>query len=349
MVRCTPPASARPGARALIRADGSLEGWVGGSCAQPLVVREALEALRDGRARLVRLSPAAVPGSRSSPDVVEYLMTCHSGGTLEIFIEPLLPAPQLWVLGGAPVCRALAAMGRLLGYEVVAVDPDPHASPMPEADVVVSPFEPGCIRRGDRAYVVVATMGTADEELLEAALRSQAGYVALVASRRRAAALRDYLAERGVSPEQLARLKAPAGLDIGAQTPQEIALSILAEITRARSTSMVESARAGSAPRLPAGAAAAPDSERGTRSPERGTPNAELRTRKVELGARNSERGFTAATPPAEATDPVCGMSVSTHDARYLTEHAGQTYYFCCARCKASFEAEPAAYAPAAG
>src|SRR5262245_9353256 len=131
VVRCEPPASARPGAKAVIRADGSIEGWVGGSCAQSVIVAEAQRALRDGKPRLVRLSPAVGEDGSSQPDVVEYLMTCHSGGTLESFVEPVVPQPRLCVVGDTPVARTLASLGATLGYRVERIDPtaDPHADP----------------------------------------------------------------------------------------------------------------------------------------------------------------------------------------------------------------------------
>jgi xanthine dehydrogenase accessory factor len=222
VVRCEPPASARPGAKAVIRVDGSMQGWVGGSCAQPLVVKEAQRVLSEGRPCLIRLCPNAGESGRQQPDVVEYLMTCHSGGTLEIFVEPVMPQPRLCIVGETPVALTLATLGQALGYRVERVDP---AALTPER------FAPG-----RRTAVVIATMGAADEEAVEAALRSAAPYVALVASPRRAAVLRDYLATRGVPAERIAKLRAPAGLDIGARTQEEIALSIMAEIVQLRSS-----------------------------------------------------------------------------------------------------------------
>jgi xanthine dehydrogenase accessory factor len=299
VVRCEPPASARPGAKAVIRADGTMDGWVGGSCAQPLVIREAQEALRDGKPRLLRLSPTAGEGASRRPGLVEYLMTCHSGGTLEIFIEPVIPVPRLWVVGDTPICRTLATLGQLLGYRVDSVEPMGGASASSESPVLAA-LAPERGGQGRQTFVVVATMGTADEEALEAALRSPVAYVALVASPRRAEVLCDYLATRGLTPEQLQKLKAPAGLDIGAATPEEIALSIMAEIVQVRA--------------------------------------------KLPIETRTTD----TALPP-EATDPVCGMSVSTRDARFVAEHSGTTYYFCCAGCKAKFEAEPSLFATVRG
>jgi xanthine dehydrogenase accessory factor len=282
VVRCDPPASARPGAKAIVRRDGTIEGWVGGSCAQDLVAREAQRAIETGTPRLLRLSPSAGAESRQRADVVEYLMTCHSGGTLEIFIEPIVPAPLLRLVGETPIVETLATLGQTLGYRVEHSD---------RRNAIETP---STLEQGP-AFVVVATMGTADEEAIEAALRSDAPYVALVASPRRAAVMRDYLTARGITSEQLARLKAPAGLDLGSQRPEEIALSIMAEIVQVRS-----------------------------RMTDFPTPR--------------------TAEPTAEAIDPVCGMTVTTRDARHFAEHEGTTYYFCCPHCRAAFERNPGSF-----
>jgi xanthine dehydrogenase accessory factor len=218
VVRCERPTSAKPGAKALIRADGTLTGWVGGACAEPVVVREALDALRDGRPRLVALVGEG-GGSRSQTDgVLEYPMSCHSGGTLEIYVEPYLAKPLLLLVGHGPVIETLATLARAADYSVATVGGD-------AIDQGLERFSPTA-----RASVVVATHADSDEDALERALRTEAGYVSLVASRRRAAVILERLERRGVPPERLGRIKAPAGLDLGARTPPEIAVSILAEI-----------------------------------------------------------------------------------------------------------------------
>jgi xanthine dehydrogenase accessory factor len=219
VVRAVRPTSAKPGARALVRMDGSLRGWIGGSCAEPAVVREALRALRDGQPRLIALVGEGSP-ARAREGMVEYAMSCHSGGTLEIYIEPVLAAPRVILIGGGPVVATLARLAEAVAFAVTVAGLDDAARELAGLGV------------GARTSVVVATHGAADEDVLEHALRSDAGYVSLVASRRRAAAVIEVLRERGVPEERLRRLRAPAGLDIGAVTPQEIAASILAEIVQ---------------------------------------------------------------------------------------------------------------------
>jgi xanthine dehydrogenase accessory factor len=217
VVRCEPPTSAKPGAKALVRADGSVSGWVGGACAEPVVVREALSALRDGRPRLVGLIGEGRRGPGRTEGLLEYPMSCHSGGTLEIYVEPYLPKRRLVIVGQGPVVETLATLAGAVEHSVVVLREGAVPSGLGRLDLA-------------GAAVVVATHGNFDEDALARVLTSQAGYVSLVASRRRAAAIVESLRQRGVPSEHLARLKAPAGVDIGASTPEEIAVSILAEI-----------------------------------------------------------------------------------------------------------------------
>ena len=222
VVRCERPTSAKPGAKALIRRDGSLAGWVGGACAEPVVVREALNALRDGQPRLIALvgEGGAAPGRTEG--VAPYTMTCHSGGTLEIYVEPFLPKPLLVLVGHGPVIETLAALGRATDFAVTVVGADAMGEELARLPL------------GPQAAVVVATHGNADEEALERVLGAGAGYVSLIASRKRAAAVIESLRRRKLSEDRIGCLKAPAGLDIGAVTPEEIAVSILAEIVQMR-------------------------------------------------------------------------------------------------------------------
>jgi xanthine dehydrogenase accessory factor len=218
VVRCQAPTSAKPGAKALIRQDASIEGWVGGACAEPVVTREALNALRDGRPRLVGLYGEGGRTPDRAEGILDHVMTCHSGGTLEIYVEPYLPVPLLVLVGHGPVVETLATLGRAAGYSVVPLRDDAAGAGL------------DALGLGRRASVVIATHADSDEDALARVLRTEAGYVSIVASRRRAASVVERLRERGVPAERLGRFKAPAGLDLGAVTPAEIAVSILAEI-----------------------------------------------------------------------------------------------------------------------
>ena len=210
VVRSLRPASARPGDRALLLGEGRPLGWVGGGCVHTAIEREAARALADATPRLVRLSPEQTP----EEGIISYPMTCHSGGTLDIYLEPVLPAPELVILGESPVADALAALAAPLGYRVRTSLED--------------------ISTQD-AWVVAAAMSSdEDHPAVRAALERGVQYVAMVASRRRTEALLDELRAEGLAEDVIARLKAPAGLDIGAASGPEIALSILAEVVQRR-------------------------------------------------------------------------------------------------------------------
>lgn len=228
VVRCERPTSAKPGAKALIRPDGSVAGWVGGACAEPVVAREALAALRDGRPRLIVLVGEGGRDPTRTEGIVHLPMTCHSGGTLEIYVEPFLPKALLVLVGHGPVIETLATLGESTGYAVTVLPADGVASALHH------------LQPGPDSSVVVATHGELDEEALTQVLATPAGYISLVASRKRAGSIVETLRTRGVPREHLDRFKAPAGLDIGAVTPEEIAVSILAEIIHARHSRKTE-------------------------------------------------------------------------------------------------------------
>jgi xanthine dehydrogenase accessory factor len=291
VVRAEAPTSAKPGAKALVDADGNIEGWIGGGCAQPAVVKSVRQALADGRPRLIRISPTR--DGQVEEDVVAYGMTCHSGGTLEIFIDPVLPRPMLAILGASPAAQSLAGLAPRVGFEVAAAAPGATRGLFPDAASTADSFVlPQPVPR----FAVVATQGKGDEEALEAALAAGAPRVWFIASRRKAEKVKTYLKERGHDPARVDAIVAPAGLDIGAATPQEIALSVLAAIVKA------------------------------------------LRTESQPAIARQAE---VPAAAPAEAIDPVCGMTVDPATARHRSEYQGSSYYFCCPHCKHAFDKRP--------
>jgi xanthine dehydrogenase accessory factor len=304
VVRRQPASSSQAGDMALITAAGAFHGFLGGSCTQPTVIREAQRALAEGRPRLIALAPDPETVRRSG--VTVFPMTCNSGGTVEIYLEPVLPAPRLVVFGVSPTARALARLGKAMGYSVVAVDPAAEPELFPDADQVVTDL--GRVPRlyapspGPR-FAVVATLGDRDEEAIRDALAMAPAYLGVVASRKRFAQIRETLLAGGVAAPALDAIHSPAGLNIGAARPEEIALSVLAEI--------VELQRAG--------AQAAP--------------------------ADTAKPAAAAALEAAEAIDPICGMAVMIAGARHTAEHAGRTYYFCCGGCRQRFLAAPESFA----
>jgi xanthine dehydrogenase accessory factor len=278
VVRAQRPTSAKAGDSALVLPDGTIDGFVGGACAESTVRLEGLRLLATGESTLLRITPSDAASDPDREGVVTVANPCLSGGTLEIFLEAMVPPPLVAVLGDAPVARALVEVGTALGYEMV---PATEAVP------------------ADTAAVVVASHGREEEPVLVAALRAGVPYVALVASRRRAAAV---LA--GLSDVDTGRVHAPAGLDIGALTPAEVALSIFAEIVASRRT-LIDVGRSSTAQ---------PDQT----GPDRPTS--------------------------CENTDPVCGMAVAVTATALQLTHAGRTWYFCGSGCRTAFADAPDRY-----
>jgi len=230
VVRAEKPTSAKAGAKAIITEDGALTGWIGGSCAEPTVRREAKKALQDGLPRLIRLCPPEKMGQAPQEGVIEIALTCISGGTLEIYIEPQLAQPHLIVIGHLETAEVLVHLGKGLGWRVSLMGLDVRRERFSSADHIFDELDFSHLAINQNTYVVVASHGNYDEDMLVAALQSKAPYVALIASKTRANAILQYLRESNLTEEQITRLKYPAGLDIGSITPEEIALSILAEI-----------------------------------------------------------------------------------------------------------------------
>lgn len=207
------PSSGKAGSKAIIRPDGSVRGWIGGACARPTVVREALASLQDGGSRLLSLGM-----DEHRPDVVAVPMACASEGAMEVYVEPFLPAPDLHIVGASPMTETLAALAGTLGWRVSRYD-DPQLGELTEASMVV-----------------VATQGDFDEPAVEAALHTPARYVGLVASAKRATAVTEWLRARGISDDAMAKLHSPAGLDLGRIEHEEIAVAVLAELVALRAT-----------------------------------------------------------------------------------------------------------------
>ena len=234
VVSCENPTSAKPGAKAIVLQDGSVRGWIGGSCAQPIVSQEAKKALRDGLPRLLKIGANEAAEFGRSNGALNFEMTCYSGGAMEIFIEPVLPKAQLLLVGNSPDLQALARLAEVMNFQVFVFDPEITEGCFPQGSKIYSEMDFNHIRNANHAFVVVATHGRYDEEAVREALASEATYIGLIASKKRASAIFDYLKSQGVTEEQLNRVKVPAGLDIGARSPDEIALSILAEIVEYR-------------------------------------------------------------------------------------------------------------------
>ena len=276
------PQSAKPGSKAIITADGSSIGWVGGGCVQPIVLREAKQALQTGKPKLLTISPDAA--REDWKGVESYRMTCEGGGSLEIYLEPFLPKPQLVIVGRSPVAQTVAHLGQLLDFKVIVADPQAASESFPDADLLIKDLSEVRNHIHEGSYVVVATMGNGDEEGLLAVVGTRPRYLGLVASEKKSKALFEYLLETGTTPEDIGVITCPAGVEFGGETLPEIALSVAAELTRLRRAT---------------------------------------------------------STKPAErpvATDPICGMTVEVENAKYTSVVGDETIYFCCLRCKETFD-----------
>ena len=236
VVRTVSVTAAKAGAKAIILPDGSMsEGWIGGGCARAAVLKAAREALADGQSRLVSVEPPDVLQAKGvaageEREGIRFVKNmCPSQGTMDIFVEPVLPRPEIVVCGSSPVAVALADLAHRLGFALTTCAPAAEQAAFQESDRRIEGYALPVDQEGAR-FIVVSTQGRGDEAALMAALAANADYVAFVGSRRKAEVLRAKLLKDGVDPERLARLKAPAGLDLGAITPEEIALSILSEI-----------------------------------------------------------------------------------------------------------------------
>jgi xanthine dehydrogenase accessory factor len=237
VVRTVSVTAAKAGAKAIIRPDGSIvAGWIGGGCARGAVLKAARESLADGEPRMVSVQPEDLlaelgvkPGeSRDGVRFAENM--CPSKGTMDVFVEPVLPHPALVILGVSPVALSLATQARALGYHVTLAAPSGDLPPAADADLLIDGLVLGALHQA-RRFIVVSTQGKGDEAALRTAVATDAAYHAFVGSRRKMSALRAKLLVEGVDASRLDRVKAPAGLDLGAITPEEIAMSILAEIT----------------------------------------------------------------------------------------------------------------------
>lgn len=323
VVRREPPVSANVGDHAVVTGDGELHGWIGGAaCAQTTAISEATAVLESGEPRLVGIAPD--PDTVDRPGLDAFPMHCHSEGVLELFIEPVNPTPTLVIVGNSPVARSLARLAGELDVDVTVVDPD--AADDGEYDTVTA-TDPDTIvdATGPKPLVVVASMGQYDARGVAAGIRADAPYIGLVASDARSTEVTDRAARLlDADPEAVAgAVTNPAGVDIAAHSPAEIATSILAEVVDARSNAGVIGARAGGS-----GCSSTAES-----SSAAGEVAADIET--VDA--------FDTDDTDDLVTDPVCGMDVEPGDAPTV-EHDGTTYHFCCAGCADSFRNDPESY-----
>ncbi|MCQ3810007.1 MAG: XdhC family protein [Acidimicrobiia bacterium] len=302
------PSSGQQGSQAVILPDGAVRGWLGGACAEPTVIVEALACLGHGEPRLLCLGPSEGrdhhrdPGQGQAGDQSDGLrtiaMACDSEGAMEIYLEPSLPAPQVVVIGRTPAVDAIAAVATAIGWDAVIIDDGGQSDDHEYSELVRTTLDLGDLTIDQATAMVVATQGHYDDVALAAALGTDAGYIGLVASAKRAEAMRDYLRSQGFGDNDLARIHAPAGMNLGRIPNREIAAAVMADLVARRADGQLA----------------------------------------AETASGSGDR-------PEDAIDPICGMTVLVADARYHTVHEGTDYYFCAAGCQQRFESEPEVFA----
>ena len=299
------PVSAHLGDRAIVYADGRMEGFVGGACSREIIRQHALECLRLGHARLISIRPDAGATTTQDAEHVVVPMLCVSEGAVDVYVEPNLRQRRLVVAGTTPVADALTRIALALDYDVVRIvdahelrDLEPQAAALGFTLAPLDALEVVIRDAGGDAAAIVASQGHYDDRALEVILRSGAAYVGLVASRTRGATVLKGLQGDGVP--NVGSIRSPAGIDLGARTAPEVALSILAEIVQSRPAHAMKSTTA------------------------------------------NHLTPITTPPPePQSAIDPVCHMHVQVASARHIADVAGTTYYFCCAECRRRFVEDP--------
>jgi xanthine dehydrogenase accessory factor len=228
------PSSAKVGARALVTVEGQMRGWLAGACAEPAVIGEAKKALAEGAPRLVFIGPTEEIAEHARDGVTSVPIACQSEGALEVYVEPVLPNPHLVVIGRSPAVDALARMAGVLGWRTAVVDDGGTVEDHTGVERVETVLDLAAAGVGAGSFVVVATQGHYDEEALEQALRTDATYIGLVASRKRADAVLAFLRDQGFTEDQLSRVHAPAGMDLGSIATDEIGVAVLADLVRLR-------------------------------------------------------------------------------------------------------------------
>ncbi len=227
VVRRKAPSSGKTGDKAIINQYGEIFGWIGGGCTKSIILKEAETALKEGKPRLVRVTPEE---EETTEGVTSYKMTCYSGGAVDVYIEPVLPRPHLVLLGKSAIAQSLARLARAMDYKVTAVAPGADLNTFGKVDELHTKLDLAPVRFSGQTFVVVATQGEQDEQAIMEALKKAAPYIAFVSSRKKWDVIRSFLADSGFNDDQLAAIQSPAGLNINAKLPEEVAISILAEI-----------------------------------------------------------------------------------------------------------------------
>lgn len=307
------PSSGKPGDKAIIRNDGSVIGWIGGGCVKGIVIKEGMEAIKDHKYRLVKISPD-YKGKEETDDenIKKYKMTCHSGGSMEVFIEPVIPNPHLIIMGRSNIAKALAKVAKAADFKVSVHSKVEQEKEFEGVDAYYQTISLDDHIITPNTFVVVSTQGDTDEWCVKNALLTGSSYVGFIASKRKSKQVKDYLGMEKLDDKLISSLRTPVGLDINAKLPSEVAVSIVADIVKEfRSDEPKEQVQI------------TMDSE------------------SVEEVKKQPE---VSSKDPEFIVNPVCNLPITKESAKYVVREKGELIYFCCDGCKVSFDKNPDTY-----
>ena len=305
VVRREVPSSGKSGDKAIIDKFGKMTGWIGGGCVKGIILKEADDAIKSGKSRLVKVGKSL--STLKQEGVVDYKMTCMSEGTVEVFIEPVLPSPHLVVIGKTAIAKALVKIARTAGFRITVVAADITPQTFEKVDQLITQINLDQVKLFSSSSIVVCTQGEQDEEALEQVLQKKCSYIGFVASRKKKSGVFEYLLQQGMDQKKLDEVHSPAGIDIAAKRPEEVAISIIAEIIQVHNNK---------------------------------PPHAESF---IDTG-ENVDSEIQNDIKPSYYINPVCGVPVDKNSPKHIIEYHGEKVYFCCDGCKVKFEAEPARY-----
>jgi xanthine dehydrogenase accessory factor len=302
VVRREVPSSGKSGDKAIIDKFGAMTGWIGGGCVKGIILKESDDALRSGKSRLVKIGQSL--SADKLDGVNDYKMTCMSEGTVEVFIEPILPSPHIVVIGKTAIAKAVVKMAKAAGYRVTGVAEDARPDTFDRVDELITQIKLQSVKISPSSSIIICTQGEQDEEALEQALQQTCAYIGFVASRKKKAGVFENLEQRGINKEKLENIKSPAGIDITAKKPEEVAISILAEIIQIQNN----------------------------------------RPADEHNFIQQIDNAKTVSPKPSYYINPVCGIPIDKNSPKHIIEYQGEKVYFCCDGCKIKFEAEPDKY-----
>jgi xanthine dehydrogenase accessory factor len=302
VVRRDAPSSGKVGDKAIIDKRGKLYGWVGGGCVKGILMKEAEEALRKSESKLVRIGKTLEKTNQNG--VAEYKMTCQSEGNIEIFLEPIASKPHLVIVGKTEIAKSLSKLASSIGYKITGVSKDSDLKTYPKVDELITDLDLTSVKTNSQTKIIICTQGDGDESILDQVLRKEASFIGFVSSKKKMQSLKYYLNQLGHSDESIKRIHAPVGIDISAKQPDEVAISILAEIIQDKY----------------------------------------LSEEKTTFKSFENKSALIEKNTSSYYINPVCGVPVDPQNPKHTIEYKGEKVYFCCDGCKDKFVLEPEKY-----